>query len=159
MFCSDTRGHWSFIRPYSEPNFISVVGAALVDVLCSSLSWVCIRIQLLQLYQAVFLVRKTLHIRSRVGLWSTTQCLTPVDFRRSFQMNRDDFTKLADKVRDSIMCDEAMGSLRNGAIEPEVQEVVVLHGFGWFLYLCHGDMETGKVYCVLDIQGDHREVA
>ena len=86
--------------------------------------------QLVDLYGAVNALpssRRCLHLRVRRSFWSTTAPLKEEEFRVAFRMKRDYFRNLVDLLRPFIQRDVSMGSLRNGAVEPEVRVAIVLH--------------------------------
>lgn len=67
-------------------------------------------------------------------LWSTTILLTADEFWMSYRMDRATFRHLVDSIRSELTCDEQMGALRNGFIEPAVLLEIVLHALSGAFY-------------------------
>lgn len=48
------------------------------------------------------------------------------EFRKCFQINRENFQALIQSMRTFSVCDEVMGAIRNSIIEPEVRIAVMI---------------------------------
>lgn len=63
-------------------------------------------------------------MRQRRTFSKVTAPITDSEFRSAFPMRREHFRKLVDLVRASLVRNESMGTLRNGAIESEFRMVI-----------------------------------
>lgn len=83
-------------------------------------------IELCAMHLACSSTRLGLHKRNRPPFWEITAKLQEDKFRLCFRMSREAFFHLVNSVLGELQKDVKMGSLRNGAIEPEVRLAVVL---------------------------------